>query len=257
MTALTQSPAKSAPLADKDAAAKHPACLAVDGHHRCEFCHIRHQSICAALDLQELMEFANLSRASCYAPRATLMAESEPSANVFNLTQGMVRLSKSLPDGRRQIIGFAIPGDFLGLDLEGQYSFTAVAVDHASACRFPRKVFMEALQEKPALMARLHAITAHELTLAQEHMVILGRRSAEEKLAAFITGLRTRLSRISHVGAHVPLAMSRQDIADYLGLTIETVSRTFGKLAKAKVLVVTPDGVRILDEARLKHLATA
>ncbi|MGL5735414.1 MAG: Crp/Fnr family transcriptional regulator, partial [Beijerinckiaceae bacterium] len=59
------------------------------------------------------------------------------------------------------------------------------------------------------------------------------------------------------VGAHVPLAMSRQDIADYLGLTIETVSRTFGKLAKAKVLVVTPDGVRILDEARLKHLATA
>lgn len=253
MTAFTQSTAE---LESGDSA-KHPACIAAEGHHRCEFCHIRHQSICAALDLQELTEFANLSRASCYAPRATLMAEGEPSTSVFNITQGMVRLSKSLPDGRRQIIGFGLPGDFLGLDLEGQYSFTAVAVDHASACRFPRKTFMEELGSKPSLMARLHAITAHELTLAQEHMVILGRRSAEEKLAAFITGLRARLSRVSPVGAHLPLAMSRQDIADYLGLTIETVSRTFGKLAKAKVLVVTPDGVRILNEERLKELATS
>ncbi|MGL4322520.1 MAG: Crp/Fnr family transcriptional regulator [Beijerinckiaceae bacterium] len=236
---------------------KHPSCVAVEGHNRCEFCHIRHQSICAALDLHELTEFSTLSRASCYAPRTTLMAEGEPSTSVFNITQGMVRLSKSLPDGRRQIIGFCIPGDFLGLDLEGQYSFTAVAVDNASACRFPRKTFLDELQAKPSLMARLHAITAHELTLAQEHMVILGRRSAEEKLAAFIIGLRTRLGRVQPVGAHLPLAMSRQDIADYLGLTIETVSRTFGKLAKAKVLVVTPDGVRVLNEERLKELATS
>lgn len=252
MTVLRKSPTELASAEGE----KHAASIVPDVQHRCAVCQIRQQSICAALDPHELVEFATLSRESCYAPRAALMAEGEPSTSVFNITQGMVRLSKSLPDGRRQIIGFALPGDFLGLDLEGQYSFTAVAVDHTSACRFARKSFMDELNAKPSLMARLHAITAHELTLAQDHMVILGRRSAEEKLAAFITGLRTRLNRTSPVGAHVPLAMSRQDIADYLGLTIETVSRTFGKLAKAKVLVVTPDGVRILNDERLQELAT-
>ncbi len=88
-------------------------------------------------------------------------------------------------------------------------------------------------------------------------MLLLGRRTAEEKVAAFLLNLQTRYGRIGAMSVNVPLPMSRQDIADYLGLTIETVSRTLTKLAKEKVVVVVPDGVRLLSTDRLDQLAAA
>ena len=85
-------------------------------------------------------------------------------------------------------------------------------------------------------------------------MLLLGRRSAEERVAAFLLGMRDRLLRLGHHSVTLPLPMSRQDIADYLGLTIETVSRTITKMAKNKLLLVVPDGIRLLDSARLGAL---
>jgi CRP/FNR family transcriptional regulator len=86
-------------------------------------------------------------------------------------------------------------------------------------------------------------------------MVLLGRRSAEERLAAFLIGMRDRLERLGHHSATLPLPMSRQDIADFLGLTIETVSRTVTKMAKNRMVLVVPDGVRLLDARRLEALS--
>jgi CRP/FNR family transcriptional regulator, anaerobic regulatory protein len=88
-------------------------------------------------------------------------------------------------------------------------------------------------------------------------MVLLGRRSAEEKVATFLVDWRDRLARLGEVAATVPLPMSRQDIADYLGLTIETVSRTFTKLDRAGVIEIVPRGIRLLDSARAEALAAA
>jgi CRP/FNR family transcriptional regulator len=168
-----------------------------------------------------------------------------------------VRLVRLLSDGRRQIIGFALPGDFLGLALEDTYGFSAEAVDHVKACRFERRRFSGFVDEKPHLLKRLHGFATHELALAQEQMVLLGRRTAEEKVAAFLIGLRDRWSRIESRHVHVTLPMSRQDIADYLGLTIETVSRTISRFAREKALVVVPDGVRLLDVSRLEAMGGA
>ena len=174
---------------------------------------------------------------------------------VYNITQGTVRLYKLLPDGRRQIVGFLLPGDFLGLALSDQYPFSADAVEPVTACRFARGAFSALLDEKPHLLRRLHEAATHELSLAQDHMVLLGRRTAGEKVAAFLLGLRERWRRLGGSLVTIPLPMTRQDIADYLGLTLETVSRTISKFARSRMLIVVPDGVRLLDPARIEALA--
>jgi CRP/FNR family transcriptional regulator len=154
-------------------------------------------------------------------------------------------------------VGFALPGDFLGLALQDRYGVAAEAVNQVRVCRFARSAFSSFVDGKPHLLRRLHEFAGHELSLAQDQMLLLGRRSADEKLAAFLLNLQSRYGRIGSASVLVPLPMSRQDIADYLGLTIETVSRTFTKFARDKLLVIVPDGVRLLAKERLDQLAAA
>jgi cAMP-binding proteins - catabolite gene activator and regulatory subunit of cAMP-dependent protein kinases len=202
-----------------------------------------------------MKSFRTLGHSVAFNPKTPLFAQDDPAESVYNLTEGMVRLYKLLPDGRRQIVGFALPGDFLGLALEDNYSFSADAVTTAISCRFSRRIFESYVDQTPALLKRLHQSATYELTLAREQMVLLGRRSAEERIAAFLVGLRDRLYRIGYQSATLNLPMSRQDIADFLGLTIETVSRTFTKLAKDKVILIVPDGVRFLKTEKLETMA--
>lgn len=228
------------------------------GHHGCETlcadCAVRSLSVCSALEPGELAHFARLSQSIHYPARATLIAQDEPAQHIYNLTAGVVRLYRLLADGRRQIVGFALPGDFLGLAMAKTNTFSADAVGPVAACRFTREGFGQYLEEKPHLLRRLHELATHELTLAQDQMVLLGRRTAEEKVAAFLIATRDRWARINGAHLHVPLPMSRQDIGDFLGLTVETVSRMMTRLARDKIIVIVPDGVRILDEARLEAL---
>jgi CRP/FNR family transcriptional regulator len=220
----------------------------------CVDCAVRSLGICAVLDPQELNDLARLAQFSHFANRATLLAQDEPADHIFNVTGGVVRLYRLLSDGRRQIVGFAMPGDFLGLAMTRANAFSADAVGAVTACRFSREAFGALLEAKPRLLLRLHELATHELTLAQDQMVLLGRRTAEEKVAAFLLSMRERWARVTHAHLHVPLPMSRQDIGDFLGLTVETVSRMMTKLAREKLIVVVPDGVRILDEERLEAL---
>ena len=229
-----------------------------DCHHGrangCTECKVRLVSVCAALETSELEQLDRISQVRSFSARATLFEQSGLAGSVFNITEGVVRLCKFLPDGRRQIVGFALPGDFLGLALMDRYSVAAEAVTDVKACRFARSAFLAYVEPRPHLLRRLHEFAGHELSMAQDQMLLLGRRSAEEKVAAFLLNLQARYGRIGPVSVNIPLPMSRQDIADYLGLTIETVSRTLTKLARDKVLVVVPDGVRLLNAARAEQL---
>jgi len=223
--------------------------------NRCAHCGVRMFSVCAALDMHELCDLEALGRETSFAPRSVLFAQDQPADAVFNVTEGVVRLYKLLPDGKRQIVGFALPGDFLGLAMAERYGFSADAVQDVKVCRFPREAFSNFVDEKPHLLRRLHEFATHELSLAQDQMVLLGRRTAEEKVASFLIGLRSRLTRINMPSITVPLPMTRQDIADFLGLTIETVSRIFARLAREKAILIVPDGVRLLDLPRIEALA--
>ena len=221
----------------------------------CSHCKVRALSLCSALEPDELEAMDKLARHVGFEKHQTLFAQGEPAESVYNITAGSVRLFKLLPDGRRQVVGFALPGDFLGLSLSERNGFSAEALSATSTCQFPRTAFSALLDAKPHLLRRLHAMASHELSLAQDQMVILGRRTAEEKVAAFLLGLRKRWARIDGSTVRAPLPMSRQDIGDFLGLTVETVSRMMTKLAREKVIVITPDGVRLLDLPRLEALA--
>ena len=233
--------------------AAHIACC--HAKQSCLDCKVRAVSVCAALDSDELRALEALAQQTAFAPKETLFLHDHPVDTVYNLTEGVVRLYKLLPDGRRQIVGFALPGDFLGLAMGDQYGVCADAVDLVKACRFWREPFSDLLDEKPHLLRRLHTFMTHELSLAQDQMVILGRRTAEEKIASFLIGLRNRWARLNGASVTIHLPMGRQDIADFLGLTIETVSRTLSRFARDRAILIVPDGVRLLDQQRMEQLA--
>ncbi|KWV59301.1 nitrogen fixation protein FixK [Bradyrhizobium macuxiense] len=242
------------PLQEPCAEATQHDCKHGRAANGCEDCKVRLFSVCAALESSELEELDRISQARKVQARTMLFEQSALAGSVFNVTEGVVRLYKSLPDGRRQIVGFALPGDFLGLALQDRYGVTAEAVGRVSVCRFARSAFLAYVDGKPHLLRRLHEFAGHELSLAQDQMLLLGRRTAEEKIAAFLLNMQARYARIGAVSVTVPLPMSRQDIADYLGLTIETVSRTLTRLAREKAVLIVPDGVRLLDQERLKRI---
>jgi CRP/FNR family transcriptional regulator len=220
----------------------------------CSKCQVRALGVCGALEEPELSEIEALLDHVEVEGRTGLFLQGDPADYVYTLTSGCVRLSKDLHDGRRQIIGFALPGDFLGLAMGGNYGFTADALHHVGLCRFRRRDFAAFLDRKPHVMRRMHEMAAHELTIAQDQMVLLGRRRADERVAAFLLDWRDRLHRVTGADHTLHLPMTRQDMADYLGLTIETVSRTISSFVRQKWLLVIPDGLRVLDPVALRRV---
>jgi CRP/FNR family transcriptional regulator len=218
---------------------------------------VRSLSVCGALDEGELRVLARLSQRVRLSSRTPLFSEGDRSDAAYNVSEGTIRLSKLLPDGRRQIVGFALPGDFIGVAPDACYGLSADAIGPATVCRLMKEPFACFVKSKPHMLQRMNDFARQELVLAQDHMVSLGRRSAEEKLAAFLVGWRNRLRRIGRAAKTVYLPMSRQDIADYLGLTVETVSRTLTKLERDGVIVIVPGGIRLMDTERAEALAAA
>jgi len=225
--------------------------------HPCIECSVRPLNVCAALDKAELRELAHLGRHVQFSPGETLFAQEEVTRCFYNLVDGVMRLYKLLPDGRRQIIGFALPGDFLGLAVSSRHNFSADAIGPVVLCQFSKFAFAQFSKDRPNLLRRINELAVRELSQAQDQMVLLGRRSAEEKVATFLISWRDRLARVTGSSQTVSLPMGRQDIADYLGLTIETVSRTFTKFERDGVITIMPGSIRLLDPGRAEALAAA
>ncbi|UMY16156.1 helix-turn-helix domain-containing protein [Methylobacterium organophilum] len=230
-------------------------------HHRseasCAECQVRLVSVCAALTGEELGLLEALSQQIHLDPRHALFRQGDDANAVYNVTEGMLRLSRLLPDGRRHVMGFAMVGDFLGLALPARFTVTAEALGPVRLCRFEKRSFAALVADKPHLLQRLHERAGYELTLAQDHMMLLGRRTAEEKVASFLLSLRERYGHLGQTSVTLELPMGRQDIADHLGLTIETVSRMLTRLDREKAILIVPGGVRLLDGGRLESLAAA
>jgi len=187
------------------------------------------------------------------APGETLFAEGDETNSVYEIVSGMLRLIKLLPDGRRQITGFLSAGRLLGLAPEGAHIYTAEAVTEVTLCRYGRAAFERLIDEVPGFAKRLLTVTSHELRAAQNQMVLLGRKTATEKVASFLLLIAEQQDGD---GMKVDLPMTRSDIADYLGLTIETVSRTLTKLKQDGLIVLpTPNRLKIRDRDQLEELA--
>ncbi|MCO6417907.1 helix-turn-helix domain-containing protein [Siccirubricoccus sp. KC 17139] len=190
------------------------------------------------------------------APGETFIEEGETPEHFFNVTGGTVRLYKLLPDGRRQITGFARPGHFLGLAVGEANAFSAEALETVRVCRFSRSRLRAVLDDFPAFERRLLRSAANELVAAQEQMLLLGRKTARERVASFLLAQARPLRACDPPPGRFHLPMTRTDIADYLGLTIETVSRTMTRLRTEKLIALpSPAEVVVLDRGRLEALA--
>lgn len=228
----------------------------------CAACEARPFSVCNAIDQRDIERLAALAVSLSVDAGRTFIEEGDPAEHFFNVTAGTAKLFKLLPDGRRQVTGFASAGTFLGLAVSSSYAFSAEAVEPSQVCRFSRTRLRHLLDDFPAMERRLLDVASNELVAAQEQMLLLGRKTARERLASFLVTRGVCAGNGAPACGHraaekVTLPMTRSDIADYLGLTIETVSRTLTRF-KSERLIDIPNAADILirDHAALRSLAT-
>ncbi len=222
----------------------------------CSACSVRGMTICAPLDAQELTQISALMTSVELAAGSPLFDEGEKAGNVYNVTSGTIKVYKLLPDGRRQVTGFLFAGDFLGLAKQETYAFSAEAVTPCLLCRFPRNKLEDLMQRLPKIEQRLLGIASNELASAQEQMLLLGRKTAREKIASFLLMLAKRAKQRGQAEDPVTVPMSRTDIGDYLGLTTETVSRTFTQLKQEGIIQLLPNHlVKLVKRDDLEEIA--
>jgi CRP/FNR family transcriptional regulator len=227
--------------------------------HPCQGCEVRYKAVCGVLGCVDLAKFKNLGQTLTLAPGQALFHAGDAATRTFTLTKGTLKLYKLLADGRRQIAEFLYPGEVLGAGVEDEHAFTAEALERCQLCWFPRSRFDEFVNHHTSMERELYRVTAHELAAAREQLVLLGRKTASERIASFLLRLSGRVKlRPGNDGAIVTLRMSRSDIADYLGLTKETVSRVLSAFRRERIIrSLAVDELEILSRDRLEQCAEA
>ena len=226
-------------------------------NNRCRVCKIRTYSFCRCLKDDKLEVFSRISYEKNYKDKQNIFLQSDPSDYLFNVTEGNVKIYQLLDDGRIQIIGFLYPGDFFGSYKNGKYNYSADSIGDVRTCVFEQKKLDDYLERNVTLAKELLNQTSHELTLAQDRMSVLGKLDAIERLSKFILNISHQRKRIGWQNNPISIPMTRQDIADYLGLTIETVSREISKLKSTNIIkVISTKQIFINDMAKLTNLSS-
>ncbi len=219
---------------------------------KCDTCVLRHKAICAVLSNEELTDFNKIARRRLI-PAGQIISTQDDI--VFaNIIEGVVKLTKTLADGRQQIVGLQFPPDFIGRVYSGETPYFAEAATNVELCAFPKDGFQTMVERYPGLEHRLFQNTLDELDSAREWMLLLGRKTAQEKVASLLTMIAQRAPNVGC--SHTPelnftrftLPLTRSDLADYLGLTLETVSRQITKLKTSGIIelidnreIIVPD----------------
>ena len=223
---------------------------------RCSECNIRSYSFCRCLQEDKLKEFSNISSEKKFQNKTNIFLQQDDAKNIYNITEGNVKIYQLIDDGRIQIIGFLYPGDFFGSYKNGKYNYCAEAIGDVRVCIFEQKKLDEYIDKNMVLAKELLNQTSHELTLAQDRMGVLGKLDATERLAKFLMNISEQRKRIGWQNNPISLPMTRQDIADYLGLTIETVSREVSKLKTSNIIkVLSSKQIYINDFDKLSNLS--
>lgn len=207
----------------------------------CQHCVVRNRAICSALNPAELDVLNKAGRRTLIREGETLMWEGDDSALVANVIYGVLKLSTSTADGREQIVGVVYPSDFIGRPFGDTTPHSVTALSDAQVCLFTRGAFEEFARSHPNLEHKLLERTLGELDRARGWMLLLGRKSASEKVATFLLEMAQRLGDAGCSASGEPeerfeLPLSRGQMADLLGLTIETVSRQLTRLREAGII---------------------
>ncbi|MDZ3832877.1 MAG: Crp/Fnr family transcriptional regulator [Sphingopyxis sp.] len=205
----------------------------------CASCIVRNRAICASLNPDELILLGKMGRRQRVKAGHTLLWEGDDAPVVANVLEGVLKLVVAAADGREQIVGVVFPSDFIGRPFGKESPYSVTAMTDAEVCIFNRNSFDEFAGQHPDLQQKLLRRTLDELDRARHWMMLLGRKSATEKVASFLLEMSERLSGL---GCHsdrqgaFELPFGRQQIADILGLTIETTSRQLTKMRADGVL---------------------
>lgn len=226
----------------------------------CRDCPIRHRAVCARCEPDELERLEAVKYYKTYDAGQTIIWAGDRLEFVASVVKGVATLSQTMEDGRKQMVGLLLPSDFIGRPGREVASFDVVAVTDITICCFRRKPFEELLVSTPHVSQRLLEMALDELDAAREWMLLLGRKTAREKIASLISIIARRDERAKEALSKgkpltVALPLTREAMADYLGLTLETVSRQISALKREGVItlegnrhIVIPDFQSLIDE---------
>jgi len=198
----------------------------------CQKCQARNSALCSAMTGDEIDELFSIAHRVKVDSGSYLLHEEDSARFVYNLSSGVCTLERLASDGRRQIMAFVYPGDFIGINSGPAYSVSARALDPVTACRWNMKDVAALYKSHPVLEQRVHEIASRVLAATMDQLFVLGRKNAVEKIAYFLLYIDARQRQFDDHGDSFVLPMTRIDIADYLGITVETVSRAFSRLKR-------------------------
>lgn len=217
----------------------------------CASCEARHHGICGALTAEQLTQLAKTSSKRRAGEGSELIGEAQNVESYSNVLSGVVKLTKMLSDGRQQIVGLQFAPDFVGRPFRSESTLAAEAATDVELCSFPRATIERMMAEQPDMEHRLLRQTLKELDQAREWMVTLGRKTAAEKVASFLLMIARNIDPArspQQRAVTFDLPLSRAEIADFLGLTIETVSRQFTRLRAEGVIRIEHNRRVMLDD---------
>ena len=228
--------------------------------HDCGNCPIRHRAVCARCDEAELHELEQIKYYRSFEAGQTVIWSGDLMEFVASVVTGIATLTQTMEDGRRQMVGLLLPSDFVGRPGRDRAPYDVTATTDLVMCCFRRKPFEDMMMRTPHISQRLLQMTLDELDAAREWMLLLGRKTAREKIASLVAIIGRRDAALHVRGRKGPLTfdlpLTREAMADYLGLTLETVSRQLSALKRDGVIelegkrhVTVPNIDRLLEEA--------
>ncbi|MFD1913332.1 transcriptional regulator FnrL [Halodurantibacterium flavum] len=237
---------------------KDPAPIVV--HQQCGDCPIRHRAVCARCDTDELVQLEEIKFYRSFEAGQTVVWSGDRMDFVASVVTGIATLTQTMEDGRRQMVGLLLPSDFVGRPGRDRAAYDVTATTDLVMCCFRKKPFEDMMIRTPHIGQRLLEMTLDELDAAREWMLLLGRKTAREKIASLIAIIARRDAALGLRGKTrnltLDLPLTREAMADYLGLTLETVSRQISALRKDGIIVLDgkrhvtiPDFDRLLEEA--------
>lgn len=222
----------------------------------CEACPIRERAICARCDSDELELLEQIKSYASYEAGEPIIWRGDDLTHFSSVVSGIASLSRTLEDGRTQMVGLMLPSDFIGRPGRGAVEFDVTAVTDITLCRFERKSFEQLVNDVPHISQRVMEMALDELNAAREWMVLLGRKTAREKIATFIEMIIRRDTVPLHQSSEHVLPLTREEIANFLGLTLETVSRQFSILKKDGVITFSDRRSFTITDLEALHAAT-
>jgi CRP/FNR family transcriptional regulator len=222
----------------------------------CGSCPIKKRAVCAYCKVKELALLEEIKTYRTYAPGEMIIWTGDDMRFVGSVVSGVASLSQTMEDGRRQMVGLLLPSDFVGRPGRKKAVFDVEAATEVRICRFERVPFEKLLTSLPSLSERMLEMSLDELDAAREWMLVLGRKNAREKIASFLAIIARREAELRREtvrdGSEFDIKLTREAMADYLGLTLETVSRQINALKKDGVIfLLGKRHVKICDFARL------